>query len=149
MSNTRLPGRRAAIRHLLGLPLACAAPALVTAMAPAATVIASQNAGGWRPLFNGTSFDGWETFLGRPHRSSDLPGTRDAKGEYAEPIGVGRDPKGVFSIVNVDGGPAIRVSGEIYGALTTVEEFGDYHLRFGPRGEWNTLDTSRSVRIWS
>lgn len=109
------------MRHLLGLPLACLSPAIVRA---------SQDESGWTPLFSGASFNGWETFLGRPHRSSDVAGARDAKGEYVEPIGVGRDPKGVFSIVSLDGGPAIRVSGEIYGALTTVEEFGDYHLRF-------------------
>jgi hypothetical protein len=128
MSDSRLPGRRAAIRHLLGVPLACLPPALVTA---------SQNEERWTPLFNGTSLDGWETFLGRPHRSSDLPGTRDGQGEYVEPVGVGRDPKGVFSIVSLDGGPAIRVTGEIYGALTTVGEFGDYHLRFDFK--WGSL----------
>jgi hypothetical protein len=121
MFDSCLPGRREAIRQLLALPAACLSPAIVTA---------SQNERGWRPLFNGTSFDGWETFLGRPHRSSDVPGTRDAKGEYVDSIGVGRDPKGVFSIVSLDGGPAIRITGEIYGALTTAEEFGDYHLRF-------------------
>jgi hypothetical protein len=121
MSQSRLAGRRAAMRQLLGVPLACLAPVMVTA---------SQNERGWTPLFDNTSFDGWETFLGLPHRSSDLPGRRDEKGEYVEPVGVGRDPKGVFSIVSLDGGPAIRVTGEIYGALTTVREFGDYHLRF-------------------
>ena len=121
MPEHHVPGRRDAMRHLLALPVACLSPAILTAW---------QDEGGWTPLFNGTSLDGWETFLGRPHRSSDLPGTRDAKGEYVEPVGVGRDPKSVFSIVSLDGGPAIHVSGEIYGALTTVEEFGDYHLRF-------------------
>jgi hypothetical protein len=105
----RVTGRRDALLQLLALPLACLSPAIATA--------ASQNESGWTPLFSGTSLDGWETFLGRPHRSS-------------EPVGVGRDPKGVFSIVTLDGGPAIRVSGEIYGALTTVREYGDYHLRF-------------------
>ena len=130
MTEIRVTGRRDAMRRLLAVPAACLSPALV--MASPALVMASQNerGGGWTPLFNGTSFDGWETFLGRPHRSSDVPGTRDAKGEYVAPIGVGRDPKGVFSIVKLDGGPAIRVTGEIYGALTTIREFADYHLRF-------------------
>jgi hypothetical protein len=121
MTQGPMPDRRAAIGRLLALPLACLPPTIV---------MASQDERGWTPLFNGTSFDGWETFLGRPHRSSDVAGARDERGEYLEPIGVGRDPKGVFSIVTLDGAPAIRVSGEIYGALTTVQEFGDYHLRF-------------------
>jgi hypothetical protein len=129
MPESRLPGRRAAMRQLLAVPLACLPPAMVTASQHEKPEEHDDHR--WRLLFDGTSFDGWETFLGRPHRSSDVPGTRDARGEYVEPIGVGRDPKGVFSIVSLDGGPAIRVSGEIYGALTTVREFGDYHLRFG------------------
>ena len=134
MSHDQLPGRRAALRHLLGLPLACAAaPAMLTALT------ASQNEREWKPLFNGTSFDGWETFLGKPHKSSNLPGTRNEKGDYVEPIGVGRDPKGVFSIVTLDGGPAIHVTGEIYGALTTVSELADYHLR---------LDFKWGARKW-
>jgi Domain of Unknown Function (DUF1080) len=121
MSESPLPDRRVAMQRLLALPLACLRP---TRMA------ASQDERGWTPLFNGTNVDGWETFLGRPHPSSDVAGARDGRGEYVEPIGVGRDPKGVFSIVTLDGVPAIRVSGEIYGALTTAREYGNYHLRF-------------------
>lgn len=127
MTDIRLPDRRTAIRHLLGVPMACLSPAIVTA---SQNDTASQDVATWRPLFDGTSLAGWETFLGKPHRSNDLPGTRNDKGEYVDPIGVGRDPKNVFSIVSIDGGPVIHISGEIYGALTTVEEFGDYHLRF-------------------
>ena len=116
------PGRRAAMLRLLALPLA---PRLRPAV-----VAASQDEQRWTPLFNGRSLDGWETFLGRPHPSSDIPGPRNEQGDYVEPIGLGRDPKRVFSIVTADGAPAIRVSGEVYGALTTTREFGDYHLRY-------------------
>jgi hypothetical protein len=116
------PGRRAAMMHLLALPLA---PRLRPAV-----IATSQDEQRWVPLFNGRNLDGWETFLGRPHPSSDIPGLRNEKGDYVEPIGFGRDPKRVFSIVTADGAPAIRVSGEIYGALTTTREFGDYHLRY-------------------
>lgn len=84
----------------------------------------------WRPIWNGRDLEGWETFLGRPHKTADVPGhPRDAKGEYAGPIGAGRDPKGVFGVVEVDGRPAIRISGEIWGALTTKEEFENYRFR--------------------
>src|SRR5262245_27783495 len=78
--------------------------------------------GSWIPLFNGADLRGWETFLGKPHRSVDVPGARrNDAGEYLGPIGVDIDPRGVFSVVKVDGAPAIRISGEIYGALTTRE----------------------------
>jgi hypothetical protein len=85
----------------------------------------------WSPLFNGRDLQGWETFLGKPHRLVDVPGApRNDQGEYVNPIGVDVDPRRVFSVVAVDGRPAIRISGEIYGALTTRQQFGDYHLRF-------------------
>lgn len=85
----------------------------------------------WTSLFNGRDLTGWETFLGKPHRTVDLPGAaRDAKGEHLHAVGIDTDPRGVFSVVEVDGASAIRISGEIYGALTTRREFGDYHLRF-------------------
>lgn len=84
----------------------------------------------WRPLFNGKSLEGWETYLAVPR--AKIPGLdlkTNAKGAYVEPLGVGNDPTGVYSIVEEDGAPAIRISGEIFGALTSLEEFENYHLR--------------------
>ena len=43
--------------------------------------------------------------------------------------GRGEDPNGVYTVVEEDGEPAIRISGEIWGALVTRNEFEDYHLR--------------------
>jgi hypothetical protein len=82
------------------------------------------------PLFNGKDLEGWDTWLGKPHPSIDVAGLRrDAKGAYADPVGLNRDPHGVFSVVHVDGGAAIRISGEIYGGLITRAEHDNYHLR--------------------
>ena len=39
------------------------------------------------------------------------------------------DPKQVFTVVEVDGKPAIRISGEMFGALTGQQEYSDFHLR--------------------
>ena len=83
----------------------------------------------WTPLFNGKDLSGWETFLGTP------PGG-------AEPLGRNRDPKSVFSVVEVDGKPALRISGEGLGGIATLAEYENYHLelefkwgekRFAPR----------------
>jgi hypothetical protein len=83
----------------------------------------------WTPLFNGKDLSGWETFLGTP------PGGK-------EPLGRNRDPKGVFSVVEVDGEPALRISGERLGGIATLNEYENYHLelefkwgekRFAPR----------------
>ena len=50
------------------------------------------SAGEWTSLFNGRNLTGWETFLGKPHASTDLPGPRDAKGEHVNRVGVDTDP---------------------------------------------------------
>ena len=68
----------------------------------------------WMQLFNGKDLSGWDTFL------SYRPGSGSKK-----IIGVNQDPEGVFSVV--DG--AVRISGKIWGALTSQQEFENFHLR--------------------
>jgi len=87
---------------------------------------------GWTSLWNGKDLSGWTTWMQRPEPSSEVPGLkRDANGRYQEPIGSGRDPLKVFTVVsNVDGRPAIRISGEVFGELRTTRSFKDYHLKF-------------------
>ena len=118
--------RRTAMKTMLALP------AIAASARPAG---AAGQPGAWTPLFDGRDLAGWETFLGKPHQLVVVPGEpKDDRGEYLAPIGVGRDPTAVFSVVEADGGPAIRVSGEIYGALTTRAEYQNYHLRFDSNG---------------
>ena len=87
---------------------------------------------GWTSLWNGKDLSGWTTWLARPEPTSNVPGlNKDTTGRYTEPIGSNRDPLNVFTVVsNVDGRPAIRVSGEVFGELRTKQSFKDYHLRF-------------------
>lgn len=81
-------------------------------------------------LFNGKDFSGWYTWIARPDSSVEVPGmVRDAKGHYTEPIGLNKDPMGVFSVVEEDGAPAIRISGQIMGILVTDKEYENYHLK--------------------
>src|SRR5262245_16803048 len=86
---------------------------------------------GWVSLFNGQDLAGWETCLGAPAGGG-------------EPIGLNRDPKGVFTAVRADGGPAIRISGDGLGGVSTLKDYGNYHLelefkwgqqRFPPRAD--------------
>ena len=78
----------------------------------------------WRSLFNGRNFEGWDRYVAKPIGGS-------------KPFGWNNDPKNVFTVTEVDGRPAIRVSGEIYGSLTTKEEFENFYLRlqfkWGPK----------------
>jgi hypothetical protein len=87
-------------------------------------------ADGWRPLLNGKNLDGWETFMKAPDKSWDVPGLkRDADGNYLEPIGLNRDPLHVFKVENVDGRPALHISGQGFGVVATKESFANVHLR--------------------
>jgi len=59
-------------------------------------------------LFNGRDLSAFYTWLVDDHRE---------------------DPRRVFSVVeHVDGAPAIRISGEIYGGLYTKQRYANYHL---------------------
>ncbi len=84
----------------------------------------------WTSLFNGRDLSGWDTWLGIPNAAVtglDLP--RDADGKYTTAVGLDADPRHVFTVVSVDGAPAIRISGEIFGALTSRGEWSDFHLQ--------------------
>jgi hypothetical protein len=61
---------------------------------------------GWTPLWNGKDLDGWTTWTKTPPSAE------------------------VFTVdQNVDGRPAIHISGEVFGELRTIKSFENYHLR--------------------
>lgn len=66
-------------------------------------------------LFNGKDLTNFYTYLGKPAGAD-------------KPLGKNNDPLKVFSVVEEDGKPAIRVSGEVFGCFTTEKEFENYHL---------------------
>jgi Domain of Unknown Function (DUF1080) len=66
----------------------------------------------WRPLFDGRDLAGWDTYL-------------------SEPV-----VPGVFQVETVEGAPAIHVSGEGFGTITTRESFDDFRLRL--QFKWGT-----------
>jgi hypothetical protein len=70
----------------------------------------------WTPLFNGKNLDGWDTWLGKPYKGNEV-------------VGLNKDPSYVYSVTTVDEKRAIRISGEIFGALTSKQEYENYHLR--------------------
>ena len=55
-----------------------------------------------------------------------------------------RSPLKVFTVVRIDGAPAIRISGEGYGVLSTRETFSNYHLRL--EFKWGEKRYSRAGR---
>lgn len=59
-------------------------------------------------LFNGKDLDGWDTFL------------RDT--------GLNNDPDSVFTVAEIEGDPVLKISGEHFGGISTVDEYYNYHL---------------------
>lgn len=78
-------------------------------------------AGEWKSLFNGKDLSGWETYVSFQPETNEYNLVSKHK-----PRGVNNDPKKVFSVV--DG--LLRVSGEEWGGITTLEDFENFHLKF-------------------
>jgi len=84
----------------------------------------------WRSLFNEKDLTGWDTYLG--------PSYDTVRGEWSQhAVGLNIDPLRVFSVAEVDGAPAMRISGEHFGGISTKETFENYHLRLKFR--WGQL----------
>ena len=81
-------------------------------------------------LYNGKDLNGWDTYIGPP--------LDDSGKKISEiPIGLNNDPGHVFTIVDQDGEKVIRISGESWGGISTINEFADFHLRL--QFKWGTL----------
>ncbi len=83
----------------------------------------------WQSLLH-QDLSGWEVFTGVPHTTVDIEwdGKSD-DGVTGVPLGLDRNERGIFTVIMEEGEPVLRVSGEIYAALTTREEHENYHLR--------------------
>ncbi|HYG19927.1 MAG TPA: DUF1080 domain-containing protein [Ohtaekwangia sp.] len=90
-------------------------------------------------LFNGTDLQGWDTYLGPSFDT--VQHKRDTI-----PLGLNHDTLNVFSVVQLDGGPVLRVSGERFGGISTHQDFANYHLtlefRWGKK-KWPPKDSSK------
>lgn len=72
-------------------------------------------------LFNGKDLTGWDTYLGPSFDT--VKNKRDSI-----PVGLNNDPQKVFSVVTMDDQPALRVSGQHFGGISTQQEYENYHL---------------------
>jgi hypothetical protein len=78
-----------------------------TAPSPAQGQAQAVTPGGLTKLFDGKSLANFDTWLVDQHEA---------------------DPSGVFSVANVDGAPAIRVSGQTWGGFITKQAYRNYRL---------------------
>jgi len=117
---TRAPRRSPALLLSLGVVLAQGACSSTPRSADAGTTLdaglASDGGDTTVVLFNGRDLTGWDLFLG-------------TTGETAPDGGlVERDPRAIFSVVTIDNEPAIRISGQTWGALISREEYDAFEL---------------------
>lgn len=96
----------------------------------AAAFAQKQQTSKWQPLFNGKDFTGWDTYLG-----PDL----DTAGKMITetPIGLNNDPRKVFTVVEDNGESVIRISGESWGGISTLQEYSNYHFQL--KFKWGKL----------
>ena len=72
----------------------------------------------------------WEKWLGPVHRAYDLPGyVRGAKPEDDPVLGLHNDPLKVYTTRQVDGETVLNITGQVFGALTTLKSYDNFHLR--------------------
>lgn len=89
-----------------------------------------QKSENWQSLFNGRDLTGWDTYLGPAYDTV-------IKKRNEVPIGLNNDPAKVFTVVKVDGENVIRISGENFGGISTVNEFENFHLQL--QFKWGDL----------
>ena len=76
----------------------------------------------------------WDVWLGVPHTSvqglpADTYKAENMQTNIGQPIGLNNDQKQVFRTIEENGEILLAVSGEIYGGLTTKQEYQNYHLK--------------------
>ncbi|GAA0730223.1 hypothetical protein GCM10009430_41270 [Aquimarina litoralis] len=82
----------------------------------------------WTDLLE-NDLDCWEIWMGVPHSTTGLPGASDnVTNGSGTPLGLNNDPRNVFSIIEENGEKQLYITGEVYGGLTTLNEFENYHL---------------------
>jgi len=86
--------------------------------------------GRWKQLFNGKDLNGWNTYIGPDLDDNGKPVT-------GTPIGLNNDPRYVFTVVKENGENIIRISGENWGAISTKDEYENYHLQL--QFKWGVL----------
>jgi len=116
------------------LPLALSTALLVTAAS--SSPLPGPAPTGWTPLLDAT-LSKWRTYESHRHVPGDrgLPPT-DAQGKALAPIGYDKNEANVFSVVQQQGQPMLRISGEIYGCLFTKQAYTNYDLKL--KVKWGT-----------
>jgi len=84
----------------------------------------------WTSLFNEKDLSGWDTYIGPP--------LDDAGKKLSEiPVGLNHDPNHVFSVIKDGNENVIRISGQEWGGISTLNEYSNFHLQL--QFKWGLL----------
>lgn len=78
-----------------------------------------------------TTLSNFEIWMGIPHASTEglPPGTfQSTNVTQGIPMGLNADVKNVFQLIEENDELVLHISGEIYGGLTTIKSYQNYHL---------------------
>jgi hypothetical protein len=91
------------------------------------TAFAADKPGEWKPLLD-AKFSQFDVYLS--YRGDQIMSVLRGKAPAdLKPVGLNPPGQNVFTMIEQDGKPVLRISGEIYGCATTREEFSNYHFR--------------------
>ncbi|MBO9571990.1 MAG: DUF1080 domain-containing protein, partial [Chitinophagaceae bacterium] len=88
----------------------------------------SQKNAKWTDLFNGKDLKGWKTYL-----TQELDSAGNKVSDTL--IGYNNDPQNIFTVDKKN--KMIRISGQSWGAMSTVAEYENYHLQL--KFKWGKL----------
>jgi len=90
--------------------------------------VSCKNESNWTNLLD-KNLSQWDNYLSFKHQtgySGKAP--VDKEGNLIPPIGFNKPGYDIFTMLEEDKEPVLKISGEIYGCLVTKEEYSNYHL---------------------
>ena len=88
---------------------------------------AAAGTGEWKSLLD-AKFSQFDVYLS--YRGDQIMSVLQGKAPPdLKPVGLNPPGQNVFTMIEQDGKPVLRVSGEIYGCAATKQEFANYHFR--------------------
>lgn len=94
----------------------------------------------------------WDIFMGAPHSTTDIEGYEKFDDvRIGTPIGLNKDPKKVFSVIEENGEQMIKITGEIFAGLVTKKNYENYYLtsqfKWGDKKWAPRLDKKRNSGV--
>jgi hypothetical protein len=99
--------------------------AMVFTLVLANPLFAAETGSPWTPLLD-AKLSRWDVYLS--YHGTQIMSVIQGKAN-PKPIGLNPPAQTIFSVLQQDGTPVLRISGEIYGCLATREDFANYHFR--------------------